>query len=63
MSVNGKNSNLYNLYSITNNIRAVLRANITRETNNFLSIKQRKNSSAEETLKKRIIKAKALVNT
>ena len=63
MSVNGKNRNLYNLYSITSNIRAVLRANITRETNNFLSIKQRKNSSAEETLKKRIIKAKALVNT
>ena len=51
MSVNGEIHNAYNLHIIKSTITIVSGGNFTKETNNFQSIEQRNNSSAEETLK------------
>ena len=51
MYVNGEIHNAYNLHIIKSTITIVSGGNFTKETNNFQSIEQRNNSSAEETLK------------
>ena len=51
MSMNGEIHNAYNLHIIKSTITIVSGGNFTKETNNFESIEQRSNSSAEETLK------------
>ena len=51
MSVNGEIHNAYNLYIIKNTVRILPRGNFTKEANNFQSIEQSNNNSAEKTLK------------
>ena len=60
MPVNGEIHNAYNLCIIKNTVTIVPRGNFTKETNNFWSIEQRNNSSAEETLKTAYFKSKNL---
>ena len=51
MSVNGEIHNTYNLCIIKNTFRILPRGNFTKEANNFQSIEQSNNNSAEKTLK------------
>ena len=52
MSVNGEIRNACNLYNITNIVIIVPSAIFTKERNNSQSIEQRKNKSAEKSLKR-----------
>ena len=63
MPVNSEIHNAYNLYIIGNIDTIVPRGNFTKEIDNFQSLEQRSNSSAEETLKQRIKKGKTRVKT
>ena len=51
MPVNGEIHNAYNLYIIENTDIIIPSGSFTKGINNFQSIEQRNNSSAEETLK------------
>ena len=51
MLMNSEIHNAYHLYIIENTDTIVPRGNFTKEINNFQSLEQRNNSSAEETLK------------
>ena len=51
------------IYKTKNTVKLLLMGNVIEERKKLSSIEQRKNSSAEETLKQPIIKVKARANT